>query len=106
MGPAFTQQVVHSHSLNCEMIAFLMQVYRAAPRPEAHAPGTVHPPCVLKIVNLGANCKIREDYKPILRSEGAFLEHFDQPGFVRCYETWGGAMKHECASCHFLMIAQ
>ena len=55
------------------------------------------PQCVLKVVNLGPQCKIREDYKPILRAEGHFLEHFDQPGFVRCYETWGGALKHECA---------
>jgi hypothetical protein len=73
-------------------------VYRAAPRPSGHADTRATPPCVLKVVNLGPNCKIREDYKPILRSEGRFLEHFDQPGFVRCFETWGGAAKHECVS--------
>eukprot|EP00892_Ulva_mutabilis_P001085 jgi/Ulvmu1/10978/UM007_0157.1 len=47
--------------------------------------------CVIKVVNLGAGCKIRDDYKPILRSEGIALQRFRFPGFVQCYASWGSA---------------
>lgn len=66
------------------------KVYLAARRTDG-------PSCVLKVVNLGPQCKIREDYKPILRAEGHFLRHFEQPGFVQCYNSWGGKLKHSCA---------
>lgn len=56
--------------------------------------------CVIKVVNLGAGCKIRDDYKPILRSEGLALQRFRFPGFVQCYACWGSAppLGQPCAS--------
>jgi hypothetical protein len=70
-----------------------LQVYLAnARQPDQTVPSS----CVLKVVNLGPTCKIREDYKPILRSEGKFLGHFEEPGFVRCFESWGGVKEAEC----------
>jgi hypothetical protein len=74
---------MHSEPL---ITAHVVQVYLANARQPEASPST----CVLKVVNLGPKCKIREDYKPILRSEGKFLRHFEEPGFVRCYESWGG----------------
>jgi hypothetical protein len=51
----------------------------------------------VKVVSLAEGCKIREDYKPILRAEGHFLSRFNFPGFVQCYESWGTAHPTECA---------
>jgi len=63
---------------------------------------------VIKVVNLGAGCKIRDDYKPILRSEGIALQRFRFPGFVQCYASWGSAppLGQQCApSAHLLLAA-
>ena len=53
--------------------------------------------CVIKVVNLGDDCKIRSDYKPVLRAEGLALQRFSFPGFVHCYAVWGSAPKSPCA---------
>ena len=46
---------------------------------------------VLKVVDLGRDCKLRADYKHILRAEGAWLHKFAQPGFVKCHGSWGAS---------------
>ena len=54
--------------------------------------------CVIKVVNLGDDCKIRSDYKPVLRAEGLALQRFSFPGFVHCYAAWGSAPERPCAT--------
>ena len=79
-----------------EILRAAAQVFLAT-RWGAAAGGDGEGACVLKVVNLGSECTIREDYKPILRSEGQFLQHFEQPGFVKCHQAWGGVMEPGCA---------
>jgi serine/threonine protein kinase len=57
--------------------------------------------CVIKVVDLGDDCKIRSDYKPVLRAEGLALQRFSFPGFVHCYAVWGSAPESPCASVTF-----
>lgn len=81
-----------------------MQVFLAEPR--TITPDGPQGPFALKVVNLGDTCKLRSDYKTILRAEGAHLDRFDQPGFVKCFGVWGAAILPGCAPLYKRSIVQ